>query len=64
MRNGFRPVAGLVLSAAFVCTNFLGLPAIADSTGKASSTASSVDSKSDSTATSAAPEPILHPQIQ
>lgn len=60
MRNGFRSVAGLVLSATVACTNSFALPAFADSTGKTSSMANSVDSKSDPI-TSAAPEPILHP---
>lgn len=61
MRKGFHPVAGILLSTALVCTNLLALPAQADSTGRASAPANSVDSQSDSPVTGVVPEPILHP---
>jgi primary-amine oxidase len=63
MRKGFHPVTGFVLSTILAsCYYYSGnLPAHADSTGKASTAANSVDSKSDSAAASVAPEPIYHP---
>ncbi|PZM84343.1 MAG: hypothetical protein DKT66_06820 [Candidatus Melainabacteria bacterium] len=63
MRTKRHSFTSISLSLLMLSTAFGGnaLPAFADSVGKASSSASSVDSKSDSTATAVAPEPVLHP---
>lgn len=61
MRKNLHQFVGISLSLWLFSTSYFGVNALADSVGKASSSASSVDSKSDTTVSAAAPEPILHP---